>query len=349
MSAVALGDTREPGDVRRWAAAILLVAGVHVGAGWWLVGHAFAPPPAPDDVAGVTIDLEPVAAPEVLPAAPQPPATAGPAPTPAVAEAPEPQPDPPPAAAEAPAPVADPTPPVEAPDPPPAEAAVAPPPEPVPDAEAKQPEPPPPVPEVVPPQPPPPIPAPDVVPPPTAVPSDAVLAPPPPRRPVLPKPKPALVKPPPPKPDPRRIAREEARQEARQAAQAEARQQRRAARMEARAARAAAPREGGGQASEPAAPAPASSGAAVSTWRGELMAHLRSYTPASPNGASGTARVAVTLDRGGRVVSASLSGSSGDPELDRAAVAMVRRASPMPAPPPELGGSVRLAVPVWFH
>ena len=105
-----------------------------------------------------------------------------------------------------------------------------------------------------------------------------------------------------------------------------------------------------------AAPNPAAQGAtatpSVSTasWRGSLIAHLNRYKR-FPGGASpGTVQVAFSIDRSGRVLSARLSGSSGDPALDEEAVAMVRRASPVPAPPGGLGGSgaIALAVPVRF-
>ena len=48
-------------------------------------------------------------------------------------------------------------------------------------------------------------------------------------------------------------------------------------------------------------------------------------------------------------MSAALAGSSGDSGLDAAAVAMVRRASPVPPPPPELGARISLTVPVHFQ
>ncbi|MDX7952270.1 energy transducer TonB, partial [Lichenihabitans sp. Uapishka_5] len=128
-----------------------------------------------------------------------------------------------------------------------------------------------------------------------------------------------------------------------------ARQAQQAARSAARAAaRADEARQGSGQGSAPAAPSSAASGAETATWRGAVVAHLNSFKPAS-NGASGTARVAFAVDGGGRVVSASLAGSSGDAGLDAAAVAMVRRASPVPAPPPGLGGRINLTIPVRFH
>ena len=133
--------------------------------------------------------------------------------------------------------------------------------------------------------------------------SDAVLAAsPPPPRPKLP-----------PKPDPRVVAREAAKRKA----LAEKREQERQARLEARAtaraqtqARAAQARDAGGAAAPSAAPSSASSGADVASWRGAVVAHLNGFKP-SANGAEGTARVSFAVDRGGRVVSASLAGSSG--------------------------------------
>ncbi|KPH82316.1 TonB family protein [Bosea vaviloviae] len=85
------------------------------------------------------------------------------------------------------------------------------------------------------------------------------------------------------------------------------------------------------------------------SWRGTMLAHLNRYKR-FPSGASpGTVQVAFSIDRSGRVLSARLVSGSGDAVLDEEAVAMVRRASPVPAPPAGLGGStVMLAVPVRF-
>ena len=87
----------------------------------------------------------------------------------------------------------------------------------------------------------------------------------------------------------------------------------------------------------------------MATWRREVMARLNAAKPPSPNGTTGTTSVAFSVDRGGRVISASVANSSGDAGLDGAAVAMVRRASPLPVPPAELGGRVSLSVPVRFR
>jgi len=101
-----------------------------------------------------------------------------------------------------------------------------------------------------------------------------------------------------------------------------------------------------------AAPSPgASSAPAVSpaNWRGTLLAHLNRYKR-FPGGASpGTVQVSFSIDRAGRVLSARLLSGSGDSALDEEAVAMVRRASPVPAPPAGVGGgTVALSVPVKF-
>jgi len=104
----------------------------------------------------------------------------------------------------------------------------------------------------------------------------------------------------------------------------------------------------------PTAAAPsqgASSAPSVSpaSWRGTLLAHLNRYKR-FPGGASpGTVQVAFSIDRSGRVLSARLVSGSGDGALDEEAVAMVRRASPVPAPPTGVGGgTVALTVPVKF-
>jgi len=79
------------------------------------------------------------------------------------------------------------------------------------------------------------------------------------------------------------------------------------------------------------------------------MAHLNRHKRFPPGGSQGTAMVAFSINRSGTVTSASLARSSGDSALDAEAVSLVRRASPVPAPPPEVGGSsIRLAVPIRF-
>lgn len=70
-------------------------------------------------------------------------------------------------------------------------------------------------------------------------------------------------------------------------------------------------------------------------WQNELMAHLNRFKR-YPDGRNENAqiKVAVEFDRTGRVLKAAVAKSSGDSAFDMAAISMVRRASPVPAPPP---------------
>jgi periplasmic protein TonB len=302
--------------VLRLALAVTIVAAAHGAALAWLAFHDLGVQ-MPDTVQGAPIDLELLAVAPDLPQA-----------TPKLDQTPEATPttEPPPS-------------PTPAPDP------SAPTPEPKPEVQPT-PGPPPPTPEPTPvvqpapdPKPSPeplpltPDPTPEVpTPQPTATPTPT--APPPPKPESKPQPRPV----PSPKPDPKKIEKERA--------QAEARRKERA---------------------EPANPAPtetshatttdnpqgaaaqrASSGAHVTTWRGEVLARISEFRPAA-TGATGTALISFTVDDSGRVTSVSLARSSGDAGLDAASVAMVRRASPVPPPPSELGGHVNLTVPVRYQ
>ena len=100
----------------------------------------------------------------------------------------------------------------------------------------------------------------------------------------------------------------------------------------------------------PSAGSGASPSVSPATWKSELVAHLNRYKR-YPSGAAstGTASVAFTIARSGQVLSARLIGSSGNPALDAEAVSLPRRASPVPAPPPDFGGAVlTLTVPIHF-
>lgn len=101
-----------------------------------------------------------------------------------------------------------------------------------------------------------------------------------------------------------------------------------------------------------ASAAASGSGASMSpaNWKSQLMAHLerRKQYPsgARARGETGIAYVRFSLDAGGNVLSASLARSSGFPELDAEVVSLVRRASPVPAPP--VGVSRTITAPVRF-
>lgn len=96
------------------------------------------------------------------------------------------------------------------------------------------------------------------------------------------------------------------------------------------------------------------SAAAVASYKQMVAAHLqrfKQYPPAAKaTGQQGTARVSFTLGRSGQVLSAGLGGSSGHSVLDAETLAMVRRAQPFPAFPPDVKqGSMSFAAPVAFY
>ncbi|PZQ46836.1 MAG: energy transducer TonB [Rhodovulum sulfidophilum] len=95
----------------------------------------------------------------------------------------------------------------------------------------------------------------------------------------------------------------------------------------------------------------AGSSATNPKWQARLMAHLerRKRYPAAARrrGDEGVATVRFSIDASGNVQSVRLLRSSGIPELDQEVVAMVQRASPVPAPPP--GTKLDIAVPVRFN
>jgi periplasmic protein TonB len=185
---------------------------------------------------------------------------------------------------------------VTEPEPPPAKAETVPPPEPVPPPVALQ------VPEPVPE---------------LAHPDDVTVVPPPP-------PKPAEQAPEAKKPAPERVERKPAADEkAEREKKHEQALQKAASEQASRRARLA-------MAPNPGA---ASEGARVgqASWESEVAARIRSAA-SYPSGSrdSGTARVSVTIDRNGRLVSRRLAGSSGSSALDSAALAIVARAAPYP-------------------
>ena len=85
-------------------------------------------------------------------------------------------------------------------------------------------------------------------------------------------------------------------------------------------------------------------------WQSRLMAHLerRKRYPADARARreEGTAYVRFRIDDSGNVLSVSLSRSSGSSALDQEVLAMVQRASPVPAPP--AGANKTIVAPVMF-
>jgi protein TonB len=116
-------------------------------------------------------------------------------------------------------------------------------------------------------------------------------------------------------------------------------------------------RERAAQQANAAAPSTAANNIGVgrsdnaTNYAGLVSAHLRRHqqypAEARSRGDQGTATVSFSLDGGGRVTSARLARGSGIAIIDQEVQAMVRRASPFPAPP---GGRAQsFTVPVSFR
>jgi protein TonB len=94
--------------------------------------------------------------------------------------------------------------------------------------------------------------------------------------------------------------------------------------------------------------------AAKASWQSQLLSHLARYKrypdEARRRGIEGTSQVRFNLDSKGRVLSVELAKSSGNAALDRATQAMIRRASPVPAPPAELlsNGQLEIVAPFIY-
>lgn len=79
-----------------------------------------------------------------------------------------------------------------------------------------------------------------------------------------------------------------------------------------------------------------------------MLSHLNGSKSASA-AADGTATVAFKIDRSGKVLSAQVVASSGNKALDAEALALMQRASPVPAPPADISGeTLFLKVPIRF-
>ncbi len=85
-------------------------------------------------------------------------------------------------------------------------------------------------------------------------------------------------------------------------------------------------------------------------WQSRLMAHLerrkRYPSGARSRGEQGVVYVRFRIDDAGNVLSASLARSSGYPDLDNEVLSLVKRASPVPAPPPDVNKTI--TAPVKF-
>ncbi len=99
------------------------------------------------------------------------------------------------------------------------------------------------------------------------------------------------------------------------------------------------------------APKPAPSSAAITNWQKSLVAHLGRFKryPAQARGAEGVVSLAFSIDRQGRVVNSRIAKSSGSAVLDAEALAMIKRAAPLPPPPAEIADAdLSFVVPIRF-
>lgn len=105
------------------------------------------------------------------------------------------------------------------------------------------------------------------------------------------------------------------------------------------------------RAAAPAANAGAGRKVSSAKWEARVRAHLvRRLRYPSRTRAHGVAVVRLTFNPNGAITSASLLSSSGDVILDTAAVKLVQRSSPIPAPPPEIAQpSMSLTVPIKYE
>src|SRR5581483_9247921 len=99
---------------------------------------------------------------------------------------------------------------------------------------------------------------------------------------------------------------------------------------------------------------PHPSAAQISNWHRQIAIALQRHkgypAAAQARGETGTATVACTLDRQGRVVTAHIVRSSQAAALDAETLATVHRASPFPPPPANMPGErFDFVVPVQFN
>jgi protein TonB len=104
----------------------------------------------------------------------------------------------------------------------------------------------------------------------------------------------------------------------------------------------------------PAPGAQAGDPSAVPSWKSALVARLERYkrypAEAQARGEQGVAQLAFSVDRGGGVHHARILRSSGSALLDRATLALIERAQPLPPPPPEMRGrQIAIVVPIRYN
>ncbi|HEY2529868.1 MAG TPA: energy transducer TonB [Xanthobacteraceae bacterium] len=106
-----------------------------------------------------------------------------------------------------------------------------------------------------------------------------------------------------------------------------------------------------GSAPSPQASPPPASSPAMAAWQLALLArldHFKRY-PAQARGAQGVVSLAFRIDRQGKVVNSHIVTSSGSAVLDAEALALIKRASPVPRPPTEIkDDDLSIVVPIRY-
>jgi protein TonB len=102
-----------------------------------------------------------------------------------------------------------------------------------------------------------------------------------------------------------------------------------------------------------AAPPAGNPGATRASWQAQLVAWLERYKRyprlAQEQRQEGVVYLRFTMDRTGHVLSAQIEKGSGFTLLDEEVTALIQRAQPLPAPPPEVpGAQLVLTLPVQF-
>jgi len=111
------------------------------------------------------------------------------------------------------------------------------------------------------------------------------------------------------------------------------------------------------RAARAAAPAPGATrrdSNAVPNWKSRLVARLERYKrypdQAERRGEHGVVQIAFDIDRRGGVHDVRILRSSGSPLLDRATLALPRRAAPLPPPPSDIAGRrIPIVVPIRYN
>ena len=101
----------------------------------------------------------------------------------------------------------------------------------------------------------------------------------------------------------------------------------------------------------PPSPTPSAPSPAVVDWQKALLARLAQFQryPAQARGAEGVVTVGFTIDRQGKIVSSRIVKSSGSTILDAEALALLKRAAPLPPPPAEVtDAALSFVLPVRF-